>query len=57
MVMPSDELVQAAQQARTNRNTKAEKQKAQEIAATGVRPTNAQLLGGRGKLKKTSSSP
>lgn len=33
-----------------------QKTKAQEIAATGVRPTDAQLLGGRGNLKKTSKA-
>jgi len=33
-----------------------QKMKAQEIAATGVRPTDAQLLGGKGNLKKTSKA-
>jgi len=33
-----------------------QKMKAQDIAAKGVRPTNAQLLGGRGNLKKSSNA-
>ena len=51
------DVARSTKAAKAERATQAaQKQKAQEIAATGVRPTNAQLLGGRGNLKKLSNA-
>lgn len=50
------DVARSTKAAKAERATQAaQKQKAQEMAATGVRPTNAQLLGGRGNLKKVGS--
>lgn len=51
------DVARSTKAAKAERATQAaQKQKAQEIAATGVRPTDAQLLGGRGNLRKTSKA-